>query len=110
MAILLLLLLLTGCAKGNYARDYFGASHGPVGVDVCMDFEGNVTDKNYVVVRDGLVVEKYMPKESVVELFGQPDERTVALGQQERWRYQRYKLNLTFDGDYVKSWQMDHGD
>jgi len=107
LSVFLLLLLTTGCANGNHARDYFGASHGPVGLDVCVDFNGEVAGKDYIVLRGDVVLEKYMEKENVVYLLGQPDEIKPSIARQEIWTYKHEPITLFFDEGLLTHWKKE---
>jgi hypothetical protein len=74
---------------------------------VCTDFQGHITDKNYTVLKNDTVIEKYMDKQAIIRRLGQPDEISLSIAGQEIWTYPDEPITLFFDKGFLTHWKKD---
>ena len=100
--IFLVCFILAGCVQ---MRDYTGVRDGFFGLDVKKGFGEGAEEKDYYRVSADTAVIVRETKNQVKTKLGLPDSIGRNLEGYECWVYEKHKLKLFFEGDYLKEWE-----
>ena len=85
-------------------KDYISVSGGYVQMDISMPLGSGEKKKRYL--RVGSAAVDYGDTKNIVwHRLGKPSYIGVTLSGYELWRYEKKKVEIYFDGDYVVGWQ-----